>query len=596
MLEEHDGLVAFRHELARRAVLDSLPSPDRAELHARALAALRSGVVPADAIRLATHAIEAGDRAAIAEHVPAAAEQASRLGAHDEAADHLAVVLAVPDSLKPRTRGELLERYAYECSVADRIAASRSAEETALGIWRELEDPLREGDGLRALATYMWLGGEGDRARETARAAVELLERLPARGRELARAYAKLAQLILVSAQDDAHARSAAAKALEIAERVGDEPVAVHALTTLAIAEIYPGIPTGWARLEEARQRAAAAGLAEDVVRVLINFVEAARDLKQYALADRYVDESIAFLRDHDFGLYRSLLSSRIAQLALDRGRWDVAEREAKALLDGGARSTIARGRALEVLGRLRARRGERGADAALDEALRIMGPGELQDLCPLLAARAEAAWLSGDIDKCGDEAARGIELAAVIGAPFWYSELSFWAWRAGRIAELPEGTEEPYILFAGGRHRAAADAWAAIGSPYQAAAALAESPVEADLRDALAILQPLRATALAGRVSARLRDLGAQAIPRGPRPSTSANALGLTRREAEVLALIRRGARNSDIADQLVLSPKTVDHHVSAVLRKLRVSDREAARREADRLGLEDGELGRPD
>jgi DNA-binding NarL/FixJ family response regulator len=62
-----------------------------------------------------------------------------------------------------------------------------------------------------------------------------------------------------------------------------------------------------------------------------------------------------------------------------------------------------------------------------------------------------------------------------------------------------------------------------------------------------------------------------------------------------EVLALIRNGARNAEIAERLVLSTKTVDHHVSAILRKLRVRDRAAARREAERMALEHGEAPRP-
>ena len=64
-----------------------------------------------------------------------------------------------------------------------------------------------------------------------------------------------------------------------------------------------------------------------------------------------------------------------------------------------------------------------------------------------------------------------------------------------------------------------------------------------------------------------------------------------MTRREVDVLRLIARGLRNSEIADQLVVSAKTVDHHVSSVLSKLAVSSRGAAAQEAARLGLQDGE-----
>lgn len=591
MLIDQDGSLGFRHELVRRAILDAMAPAARARLHGRALRALRAGVAPADTLRLAQHAIGAADPEAIVSLAPLAAEQAAGLGAHGEAADYLEVALAFPSAIDERARAMLLERYAYECSVSDRVAAARTAQETALAIWRRVGDRLREGDGLRALSTFMWLGGEGDRAREIAESAVEVLRPIAPQSHELAQALAIVAQRRLVATQDDEATAAWARQGLELAEGLADEPVAIHALTTLAVAEIYQGIPAGWTRLHEALDRARASDLSEAVTRALINFVEAARDFRRYDLADRYVDEALAFLRDHEFDLYRNMLASRIAELALERGRWDVAEREALALLAETVRSNQVRVRALEVIGRLRARRGEPGAWQALDEGMRIVGPGELQEICPLHAARAEAAWLEDDLVRTGEEAAAGIALAIPTGAGWWLSELSFWAWRAGRLDVLPEHVEEAYVLHVAGRHREAAQAWARIGCPYQQAAALADSDREADLLEALSILHALDARALAGRVARKLRESGARRIPRGPRPTTRANPRGLSDREIEVLLMIREGARNADIARRLFLSPKTVDHHVSAILRKLGVASREAAGREADRLGLQDGE-----
>jgi DNA-binding NarL/FixJ family response regulator len=99
-------------------------------------------------------------------------------------------------------------------------------------------------------------------------------------------------------------------------------------------------------------------------------------------------------------------------------------------------------------------------------------------------------------------------------------------------------------------------------------------------------ILDQLGAVA-AGRIARqRLRTLGATRIPRGPRPETRENPAGLTARQAEVLGLLAAGATNADIADQLVLSVRTVDHHVAAILQKLGAP----SRRDAARIAMEQG------
>jgi DNA-binding NarL/FixJ family response regulator len=70
-------------------------------------------------------------------------------------------------------------------------------------------------------------------------------------------------------------------------------------------------------------------------------------------------------------------------------------------------------------------------------------------------------------------------------------------------------------------------------------------------------------------------------------RPATREHPLGLTRREDEILKLLSEGMTNDEIATKLVLSTRTVDHHVSAVLTKLGVSSRGAAAAEARRRDL---------
>lgn len=119
------------------------------------------------------------------------------------------------------------------------------------------------------------------------------------------------------------------------------------------------------------------------------------------------------------------------------------------------------------------------------------------------------------------------------------------------------------------GEHRAAARQWLTRDCPLWAAYALALSPDVRDAQECLAIAG--RLGALAGRraVLSERRARGLP-LPRGPRPSSRANPAGLTARELEVLGLLADGLSYADIAGRLVLSQKTVAHHVSAVLRKL--------------------------
>jgi DNA-binding CsgD family transcriptional regulator len=235
---------------------------------------------------------------------------------------------------------------------------------------------------------------------------------------------------------------------------------------------------------------------------------------------------------------------------------------------------------------------------APLDEALALGTgtgePGELQRLGPVAAARAEAAWLEGDPAPARAVVEAALDLADRTRSYAWLAgELAFWLRRQGGPDRLPagglaDGVAEPFVLQMAGHWEAAAAGWRALGCPYEAAAALAGGGQEPQLPTALAELQRLGARPLATRVARQLRDLGARGLSRGPRPSTRANPANLTPRETEVLALVAEGLRNADIAQRLVVSTKTVDHHVSAILAKLGVRSRAEAAGAAARLGID--------
>ncbi len=97
-------------------------------------------------------------------------------------------------------------------------------------------------------------------------------------------------------------------------------------------------------------------------------------------------------------------------------------------------------------------------------------------------------------------------------------------------------------------------------------------------MRKALALFEQLGAQPAMALVRQRLRQQGIGGIPRGPRLSTRTNQAGLTTRQLEVLRLMIEGLSNAEIANRLFTSPKTIEHHVSAVLAKLGVHTRAQA------------------
>jgi DNA-binding NarL/FixJ family response regulator len=596
MLVASGAVLDFRHELARRAVLEGLGGGERLKLERRALAVWRAERGDVDPARLAQHAVAAGDADAALEFVPAAARRAAALGAHREAAALYETVLPFANRLDPAARARLLEAHARERFLTADVAAAISSQEEALVCWQGVGDGRGEGACTRSLAYLWWCAGEGNRARELAAGAVTLLESRPP-GPELAGAYATLAQLTMTGGHDHRAAVAFGQRAVELGEKFGEEQVVVHALNTIGTARVCMDDARGWADLEESLARARAAHLDEDVSRAFANLVAEARHTRQYGVAERHLPDALRYTAEYDLDLNRKFVLGYQAEVALEQGRWDDAAGAAlEALERVGPGAATARVQAMTVLARLRMRRGEADPWPLLDAALALALPqNDLLVVCPLRAARAEAAWLEGDNATAAAEAGAGLAVVLEHTSSWWRGELAFWAWKAAAVDDRPDGCAEPYELHMDGRFLEAAAAWEAIGCPYQRALALADSSDEADQREALAAFHVLGARPAAALAAARLRAQGARRIPRGPRSPTRANPAGLTPREMEVLALVADGLRNTEIADRLVVSPKTVDHHVSTVLAKLGVPNRQAAARQAARLGLQPGEAGRP-
>ena len=569
------GGFRFRHEIARRAVEEALPAHRRIALNQRVLDLLVDAGVE-DAARLAHHADAAGDAAGALRFAPIAARQAAALGAHREAAQQYA--LALPYADDPRTRAELLTARGVECALTDHWHDAAEVQEEALALWRELDEPRQVGDLQRQMARTMWRLVRGDVALEMAQGAVDALEPLGP-SVELGWAYAVLGIFRANAGQE--LALELLGKARAIAEQFGNPSLLSNVLNSIGC--LKPGLD-GVPDLRRALEMGLEVEDDAEAGRAFTNLQSLLANNYQLEEAEKVFDDGMAYCADHDIGTYEHCLRGGQG-MVLDRlGRWDEADELLRFDLSERELSPINKISKLGVLGVLDARRGRATAMAALDEGMDYAEAGfEKAYIVEIGCARMEAAWLAGDAEAARHEAERAGPVVDTHDE--WYAgSLATWIRRCGLPPVEPALVAAPYALMLSGDWRGAADAWHALGAPYEEGLALLDSGDAEAMQEAVRIFEKLGATATVARAQAIMRQHGVASIPRGRRAETRANRFGLTRREQEVLALIGEGLTNAEIGARLFIAEKTVDNHVSSVLAKMNVE----SRRDAARLARE--------
>jgi DNA-binding CsgD family transcriptional regulator/tetratricopeptide (TPR) repeat protein len=576
ILVAHAAMLAFRHELARQTILDTISPPHRLALHRMTLDALRaSPITRHDLTRLTHHAEAADDREAILEFAPAAARQAVSAKAHRAAVALFELALRRADELPPAERAQLLDEFSVECDIVDRRSEAIEARRQAAALWRAANQLLRQGRSLSYLALLLQITGQKAAAEEANREALDILEPL-APNHELVAAYNMEAWLSLANA-DSARGVAMAEKGIAMAQHVEEEEELPRLFEIAGLCWLYLDHARGVDYLERSLALALRFDHATRAGNIYSNLGSIYVDFHQFARADELFRVGKPYVLERDLVSVWAFMEGWLAIHNMHRGEWAAAEQIATSAMQRGVMSP-GRGPALIALGRLRTRRGEPEAMAALDEALdELLKQGFRQREGMIRAARAEAAWQAGDRDRTVEEARAAFDLAISHHQEWYVGELAFWMWRAGEAVDLPEWAAKPYALHINGDWRTAADEWERMGCPYEQARALADGDADAQIA-ALEIFERLGARPAAEALRHKMRAAGIHRIPRRPRASTRENPFGLTDRQLEILRLLVEDLSNAEIAARLHLSSKTVDHHVSAVLARLDVHSREEA------------------
>jgi DNA-binding CsgD family transcriptional regulator len=312
---------------------------------------------------------------------------------------------------------------------------------------------------------------------------------------------------------------------------------------------------------------------------------------RRLADAETVLAEAIPLTVDRDIPICRQWQTGMRSRLHLLRGRWAASAEDAAAVLDGsGAPLAAVWPHIVSAL--LAMRRGETDAavTAHLDRAWTLAA--HLDETLVSLAVRsaaAEFAWHRGPVDPRLEDAATHLATAERLPGTQWAAgDLRVWLRRLGRDIDAGPGVPEPYRLELEGRHAEAAGAWRALGAPFDAAMAAVHSADPDVAATGLASLDALDVGATAACARAMLMGRGIRSLPARPRSGTLANPSGLTNRQLDVARLVAQGLTNAELAERLYISPKTADHHVSAVLGKLGMSSRRDIVRAAATLGLD--------
>jgi ATP/maltotriose-dependent transcriptional regulator MalT len=580
LLRIGDETLSFCHELQRRAVESDLSATDRVQLNKQVLAGL---VASGDLSRLVHHAREAEDVESIVEFAPRAAREAVAIESHTEALAHFRALEPHLNRIAEADRAAIIDDWAREEFYLDNNTASLHLLGRAVDLHRSSGDDRALALTLTFAVRVNEVNGQPDEAEACSTESVTILRSYP-ESADLAFALSQRAWLGTMRGDDDLRTVQLADQAIAIAEAVGDDLTVTRALMYKGSIGDSVSDRRAVSLVEEAHRRAEDGGYRYEEVHALLNLAGLAADVRDVERAADLTQRALSAAARYELRRLEVHLLAMHAEILMWKGDWVGAEDVATEVLGSHSHpETIAS----RILGTMQARRGRAEASATLDRMwLLAEASGELQNLDPAAAGLAEYMWLSGEQDPRVLIRLRDVLDKGLRSGYSWPSgALAFWGWKLGILATVPDGLPDFYRWIMEGEWQKAADFWEARGIPYERALALMHGDDDAQIQS-IRILEGLGATVAANHVRRGLLDRGVR-VPRGAARSTREHSAGLTARQAEVLGLVAEGLTNTEIADQLFVSYRTVENHVAAILMKLEVSTREAAVEAAHNRGI---------
>ena len=574
ILKSEDDAILFRHELIRLAVEELLSESKRITLNTKVLNILIEQKNSDHLLaRIIHHATKTGNSEVIIKYAPLAAKQASTLGAHKMAAKHYLTALQYSNQLSIEQQLDLLEGRSYECFLTGQVGEAIKTSELILKNLKTNPDPEREGETYRRLSRILWYDCQDEKGEEYLDKAIGILEKLPP-SKQLAMAYSNKSQTYSIR-EDSKKAIEWGYNAIEMAKKVNDIEVEAHALINIGCAKMLIGDQSGETDLLRSLEISIQNDFYEQATRCFVNLGSIHLQQRNLIEADKYFSQGLEYGNEKDIYVFSLCMAGHYGKSKLHLGNWEEATDLANLVLK---QEIVPPGNTvmpMNVIASIRARRNDPGALKLINEASKLaFQMGEMEKIVSITSTKAEYFWLQNKLGDVTEELESIYPRVKKTNNSWAIGEIAYWVWKAGHLKEITEIIAKPYLLQIQGKWKEASELWKELQCPYEQALALSEGD-EASMKKAIEIFEKLGASATVQFIKQRMRESGIKSIPKGPRQSTKENPSGLTQRELQVLKLVSHGLSNSDIARELFISPKTVDHHISAVFSKLNIHSR---------------------